>query len=214
MAKTSQAPSARFEGFPPDATKFLAGLEANNNRDWFQAHRETYERAVREPMKALVAEFAPRFGPARISRINRDNRFFKDRPPYKTHIDAGVGDYFLSLSSHGFYVGTGFYMPESSVLEKFRAAIDRDASGKALVTIIAGLRRKGYRVDTHERLASAPRGYAKDHPRLDLLRMKDIHAGLLTPPGPAITTRTLLDRITKTMTDLKPFGAWLKHYVG
>ena len=65
----------------------------NNNRAWFQAHRETYEDAVREPMKALVGEFAARFGPGKLSRINRDNRFFKDRPPYKTHIDAGVGGY-------------------------------------------------------------------------------------------------------------------------
>jgi uncharacterized protein (TIGR02453 family) len=211
----SKTPSAapRFEGFSPDATRFLADLATNNNRDWFHAHRETYEQAVREPMKALVGEFAARFGPGKISRINRDNRFFKDRPPYKTHIDAGVGGYYLSLSSHGLYVGTGFYMPDSSVLEKFRAAIDRDASGKELVTMIAGLRRKGYRVDTHERLASVPRGYAKDHRRADLLRMKDIHAGLLLPPD-AITTRRLLDRTTKTMTDLKPFMAWLKRCVG
>jgi uncharacterized protein (TIGR02453 family) len=213
LAKNSAAPSARFEGFPPDATRFFAGLAANNNRDWFQVHRETYEQAVREPLKAFVAEFAPRFGPARISRINRDNRFFKDRPPYKTHIDAGVGAFYLSLSSHGFYVGTGFYMPDSSVLERFRGAIDRDGSGKELMTIIAGLRRKGYRVDTHERLTSAPRGYAKDHPRLELLQMKDIHAGLLMPPD-AITSRKLLDRVTRTMTDLKPFAGWLKRHVG
>lgn len=204
----------RFEGFPREATQFLAGLAANNNRDWFQAHRETYEEAVREPMKALVGEFEARFGPGKLSRINRDNRFFKDRPPYKTHIDAGVGGYYLSVSSHGLYVGTGFYMPDSSVLEKFRAAIDRDAPGKELVAIIARLRRKGYRVDTHERLTSAPRGYAKDHPRLDLLQMKDIHAGLLTPPGPALSSRTLLDRVTRTMTDLKPFMGWLTRHVG
>jgi uncharacterized protein (TIGR02453 family) len=213
LPKNPQPASTRFEGFPAEATRFLAGLAANNNRDWFQAHRETYEQAVREPMKAFVAEFAPRFGPARISRINRDTRFFKDRPPYKTHIDAGVGGYYVSLSAHGFYVGTGFYMPDSSVLERFRAAIDRDASGTELVTLIARLRRKGYRVDTHERLASAPRGYAKDHPRLDLLRMKDIHAGLLSAPD-AITTRKLLDRTTKTMTDLKPFMGWLARHVG
>jgi len=213
LAKKPDVSSGRFEGFPTEATKFLAGLAANNNRDWFQAHRETYEQAVREPMKALVGEFAARFGPGKISRINRDNRFFKDRPPYKTHLDAGVGDYYLSLSSHGFYVGSGFYMPDSSVLERFRGAIDRDASGKELVTVIAGLRRKGYRVDTHARLTSVPRGYAKDHPRLDLLQMKDIHAGLLLDPD-AITTRKLLDRTTKTMTDLKPFTSWLKRYVG
>jgi uncharacterized protein (TIGR02453 family) len=211
----SNNPAApRFEGFPEEATTFFGGLAVNNNRAWFQAHRETYEEAVREPMKALVGEFEARFGPGKISRINRDNRFFKDRPPYKTHIDAGVGGYYLSVSSQGFYVGTGFYMPDSSVLEKFRAAIDRDASGKELVTIVARLRRKGYRVDTHERLTSAPRGYTTDHPRLNLLQMKDIHAGLLTPPGPALSSRTLLDRVTRTMTDLKPFMGWLKRHVG
>jgi uncharacterized protein (TIGR02453 family) len=211
LAKKSDASSTRFEGFPREATQFLAGLAANNNRDWFQAHRDTYEQAVREPMKALVGEFEARFGPGKISRINRDNRFFKDRPPYKTHVAAGVGGYYLSLSSTGFYVGTGIYRPDSPTLERVRAAMDRDASGRELAALLTTLRRKGYAVDTHERLASVPRGYAKDHPRADLLRMKDIHAGLLMAPE-AITTRKLLDRTTKTMTDLKPFLTWLKRY--
>jgi uncharacterized protein (TIGR02453 family) len=213
LAKKSDASTVRFEGFPREATQFLAGLAANNNRDWFQAHRETYEEAVREPMKALVGEFEARFGPGKLSRINRDNRFFKDRPPYKTHVAAGVGGYYLSLSSSGFYVGTGIYRPDSPTLERLRAAMAGDTSGRELAAIVTTLRRKRYAVDTHERLASVPRGYAKDHPRADLLRMKDIHAGLLVAPA-AITTRKLLDRTTKTMTDLKPFLAWLKRHVG
>jgi uncharacterized protein (DUF2461 family) len=112
------------------------------------------------------------------------------------------------------YVGTGFYRPDSATLERFRAAIERDASGRELAALVALLRRKGYQVDTHERLASAPRGYAKDHPRVDLLKMKDIHAGLLVGPGPALSSRKLLDRVTRTMTDLKPFTEWLKRHVG
>jgi len=212
--KQDAAGAARFDGFPAEATGFLTGLAANNNREWFHAHKETYEQACREPLKALVAEFEPRFGKGSISRINRDNRFFKDRPPYKTHLAAGVGGYYLSLSSSGLYVGTGFYRPDSALLERFRAAIERDASGRALVALVASLRRKGYQVDTHERLASAPRGYAKDHPRVDLLKMKDIHAGLLVGPGPALSSRKLLDRVTRTMTDLKPFTEWLQRHVG
>ena len=215
MAKKQDAsPRTRFEGFPLEATRFFTGITANNNRDWFQAHKETYEQAVREPMKALVGEFEARSGRGKLSRINRDNRFFKDRAPYKTHIAAGVGGFYLSLSSAGFYVGTGVYRPDSVTLERFRAAIDRDGSGRELATLVAALRRKGYRVDTHERLASAPRGYAKDHPRVDLLRMKDIHAGLLMPPGPALSTRKVLDRVTRAMKDLKPFTAWLERHTG
>ena len=209
MAKTSDAATARFEGFPKEAVTFFTGLVKNNNRDWFQANKETYEQAVREPMKALVGAFEPHLGRGSISRINRDNRFFKNRPPYKTHIAAGVGRYYLSISSMGLYVGTGLYRPDSPTLERLRAAIDRDESGRELAKIVAALRRKGYQVDTHERLASAPRGYANDHPRLELLQMKDIHAGRMMAPGPELSSRTALETITRTMNDLKPFVAWL-----
>ena len=212
--RTTTSPGARFEGFPPDATRFFTGIAANNNREWFHAHKETYEQAIREPMKALVGEFEPRFGRASISRINRDNRFFKDRPPYKTHIAAGVGDFYLSISSNGLYIGAGLYRPDSPTLERLRAAIDDDAPGRELATIVTGLRRRGYQVDTHERLGSAPRGYAKDHPRVDLLRMKDIHAGKLIEPGPSLSSRKVLDTITHAMTDLKPFVTWIKHHTG
>lgn len=210
MAKNAGA--STFNGFPPEATTFFAGLTAHNNRDWFQAHKDTYEHAVREPMKALVGELEPRLGRGSISRINRDNRFFKDRPPYKTHIAAGIGGYYLSLSSTGLYVGAGIYRPDSAMLERLRAAIDRDDSGRELATFVSTLRRKGYAVDTHERLASAPRGFAKDHPRVDLLRMKDIHAGELIGPGPLLSTRKVLDRITKAIADLKPLCAWLRQH--
>jgi uncharacterized protein (TIGR02453 family) len=212
LAKKADPAPASFTGFPPEATRFFAGLVDHNNREWFQAHKETYEQAVREPMKALVGEFEPRLGRGKISRINRDNRFFKDRAPYKTHIAAGVGDYHLSLSSSGLYIGTGIYRPDSATLERLRAAIDRDESGRELATLVTTLRRKGYRVDTHERLGSAPRGYAKDHPRLDLLQMKDIHAGELMPPGRILSTRNALDRVTRAMKDLKPFAEWIRRH--
>jgi uncharacterized protein (TIGR02453 family) len=209
LAKTSDATAVRFEGFPKEAATFFNGLAKNNNRDWFQSHKDTYEQAVREPMKALVGEFEPRLGRASISRINRDNRFFKDRPPYKTHIAAGIGRYYLSISSMGLYIGTGLYRPDSPTLERLRAAIDRDESGRELARIVAALRRKRYQVDTHERLASTPRGFAKDHRRADLLMMKDIHAGKLIAPGPELSSRRALDAVTRTMNDLKPFLVWL-----
>ena len=52
-----------FTGFPPEAFEFFAHLAKNNNRDWFQAHKDVYERACREPMKALMAALDPPFGP-------------------------------------------------------------------------------------------------------------------------------------------------------
>jgi len=215
LARTqAAATAARFEGFPAEAIRFFTGLTSNNNREWFQAHKDTYEQACREPMKALLGEFEPRLGKGSISRINRDNRFFKDRPPYKTHLAAGIGEFYVSLSATGLYVGTGFYRPDSPTLERFRAAIDRDASGRELVKIVTALRRKGYQVDTHERVASAPRGYAKDHPRVDLLRMKDIFAGKSFKPSAWLSTRKAIDRIKTVMTDVKPLTDWLQQHTG
>ena len=206
--------AGRFTGFPREAIDFFKSLEAHNNREWFQAHKDVYERACKEPMKSLMAELDGRLGPSKISRINRDTRFSSDRSPYKTYISAGVGRYYISLSKGGLYVGTGVYKPDSPTLERIRSAIDDDASGRKLHFIVASLRRKGYQVDTHERVASAPRGYSADHPRIELLRMKDMFAGKALPPGAQLTSRKALGQITGVMSDIEPFKNWLQRHVG
>jgi uncharacterized protein (TIGR02453 family) len=200
-----------FTGFPREAITFFKGLERNNNRDWFQAHKATYEQACREPMQALIGEL--KLGPGKISRINRDIRFTPDRSPYKTHIAAGVGGYYVNLSAEGLYVGTGIYKPEPPMLAKLRAAIDRNASGRELQTIVTSLKRKGYDVGTHASLTSAPKGYAADHPRIDLLRMKDIFAGRAFKPAVWLSTRNALLRIQRVMRDIQPLKEWLARHV-
>jgi uncharacterized protein (TIGR02453 family) len=201
-----------FTGFPREATEFFRELARNNNREWFQAHKETYERACREPLKALVAELDP-LGATHISRINRDMRFSRDGAPYRTHLAAGVRRNYINLSSEGLYVGTGMYRPESPVLQKFRAAIDADKPGRGLAKIVTELRKKGYSVGTHEEVNSAPRGYSADHPRIELLRMKDIHAGRILEPGPVLSSRKALAAVKKVMSDVEPLAEWLKRYV-
>jgi len=89
-----------------------------------------------------------------------------------------------------------------------------DASGKALQTIIRTLRRQGYVVSTHEASAKPPRGYDADHPRIDLLKMKDIHAGRLFEPAAWLSTPKAAGRVAKAMKDLEPFNAWIKKQVG
>jgi uncharacterized protein (TIGR02453 family) len=205
--------SDTFNGFPRDAFTFFAGLARNNNRDWFQAHRELYEQACREPMKQLIAALGSDPGRTKITRINRDMRFARGQAPYRTHIAAGVGERYLSLSAEGLYIGAGMYKPEGPTLERLRNAIAADASGRALQKTVTLLRRKGYRIDTHDRVASVPRGYGGDHPRADLLRMKDIHAGK-TLPAKALVTGTAVARIKRAMADVKPLVDWLRAHVG
>ena len=203
----------RFTGFPRESLEFFKQLATHNNRDWFLAHKEIYERTCRAPIELLVAELAPRFGKARISRINRDVRFSRDRAPYKTYIAAGVGGNYISLSADGLYVGAGLYRPDPGLLQRFRAAIDEDTTGRRIQGIVGSLRRKGYEVASHATLSSAPRGYALDHPRIELLQMKDIFAGRLFAPAAWLSTTQARKRIDRVMTDTGPLVAWLQQHV-
>ena len=201
-----------FTGFPPDAFKFFAQLARNNNRDWFQAHKDVYERACREPMKALMAAIDPPFGAGWMSRINNDMRFNRDRDPYKTRIEASVKGHYVSVGAQGMYVGTGIYKPEPATLRQLREAMAADVSGKKLQSIVTALRRKGYTVSTHETSSTPPRGYQADHPRIELLKMKDIHTGRTFEPS-VLASPKALALVKKTMADLKPFSQWLKTFV-
>ena len=205
--------AGRFAGFPREAFTFFKGLASHNNREWFQANKEVYERACRAPMQSLLAELAPTYGSGKLTRINRDMRFARGQAPYKNFIASGVGGrYWVSLSKDGLYVGTGIYMPDGATLRRLREAIDQDASGRKLLSIIGGLRRKRYSVSTHESTANAPRGYTDEHPRIELLRMKDVHAGKQLPPS-VLTTRKALDRVVAVMNDIKPLSDWLVRHV-
>ena len=120
----------------------------------------------------------------------------------------------MSLSAQGLYVGGGLYRPEPPVLRQLREAIAADASGTALQTIVGTLRRQGYTVSTHEASAAPPRGYDADHPRIELLKMKDIHAGRLFEPAAWLSTPKALGRVAKAMKDIEPFNDWIKKQVG
>jgi uncharacterized protein (TIGR02453 family) len=205
--------SDEFTGFPREAFMFWARLEKHNNREWFQANKDVYERACRQPLQALVNELKPLHGGGKISRINRDMRFARDKSPYKSYIAAGVGNSYISLSKQGVWVGTGMYKPEPAVLARFRAAVADDESGAVLAQLVRGLRRKGYDVSTHDTVASAPKGYDAGHPRIELLRMKDIYAGKMLPPETLASSKAL-ERVTRVMSETEPLAAWLRQHVG
>jgi uncharacterized protein (TIGR02453 family) len=200
-----------FTGFTPDAFSFWKGLERHNNRDWFQAHKDQYEQSVRRPMQLLVDELAPLYGRGRLSRINKDMRFAKERP-YKNYLATGLGGSYISLSKEGLWVGTGLYKPEPAVLRQLREAIANDTSGRELAQTIGSLKRKGFDVDTHARLAKPPRGFDAAHPRAELLCMKDIYVGRMFGPAD-VSSADVLHGVVKAMAELEPFRAWLRAYV-
>lgn len=198
----------RFNGFPPEALDFYERLEADNSKTFWTANKAVYEEACRAPMEALLTALEKDFGPWKIFRPYRDVRFSRDKSPYKLmcagHNDGG----YFSLSADGLYVGGGAYMLDGPDLQRYRAAVAADASGGELQRIVATLRRKGFEPGG-EALKGAPKGFSTDHPRIDLLRHKGLHAGRMFTPEPWLHTKAALTRVKGALKDLGPLHSWL-----
>lgn len=202
-----------FEGWPVEAVEFYEGLEADNTRTYWQEHKSVYERCVKGPMETLLAELAGDFGPGRVFRPNRDVRFSADKTPYKLSCDAHVPGGYISFSADGLFAGSGLYMPEPQKLQRFRAAVHGERSGPELESIVGTLRKEGYDVGAHEVLKTAPKGYPKDHPRIELLKHKGILMSRSWPVGAWLGTRKAKDRVVGCLEAARPLNAWLERYV-
>jgi uncharacterized protein (TIGR02453 family) len=210
-----------FEGFGPGAVRFFEELAADNTREWWKANKAWYEADVRAPLEHLLADLADEFGEAKVFRPNRDTRFSADKSPYKTHAAAVIGDVaggsgllYLQLSAEGLMVAGGTYMPARDQLARLREAIADDPAGRELEGVLDDLRQAGARIDAHESLKTAPRGYPIDHPRIELLRMKGLVGVLDHPPGPWLHTVEARDTVARDWRSLGPLNDWLAKHVG
>ncbi|HTW97205.1 MAG TPA: DUF2461 domain-containing protein [Acidimicrobiales bacterium] len=204
-----------FRGWQAEAIEFFEGLEADNSKSFWQAHNGEYERFVRAPMDQLLAELEPEFGPCKVFRPYRDVRFSKDKSPYKTNIAATVGAAgYVSLSASGLGSGSGMYQMAADQLERYRRAVDATASGEQLAAITAEIARLGYECAPHDSLKTAPRGYAKDHPRIELLRGKGIILWRTWPAAAWLGTSKAKDRVVGALRAAVPLNAWLAEHVG
>ena len=203
-----------FAGWPIEAIEFYEGLEADNSKVYWQDHRAVYDRHVKAPMEELLAELADEFGAGKIFRPYRDVRFSADKTPYKTNCAATIGSGYISFSADGLSVGGWRYMPDPKALARYREAVDNEKSGVELVKIVAALRKEGYDTMAHEVLKTAPKGYPKDHPRIELLRYKGIAMMKTWPVGAWLGTRKAKDRVVTTLRAGVPLNQWLLRNVG
>lgn len=203
-----------FAGWPIEAIEFYEGLEADNSKVYWQDHRAVYDRRVKAPMEELLAELADEFGAGKVFRPYRDVRFSADKTPYKTNCAATIGSGYISFSADGLSVGGGLYMPDPKALARYREAVDNEKSGVELVKIVAALRKEGYDTMAHEVLKTAPKGYPKDHPRIELLRYKGIAMMKTWPVGAWLGTRKAKDRVVTTLRAGVPLNQWLLRNVG
>lgn len=203
-----------FRGWPAEALEFFEGLEADNSKTYWQRNRDVYDRLVRAPMEELLEELAPEFGEGRIFRPYRDIRFSSDKSPYKTNIAAMVGDGYVQLGADGLGAGSGMWEMAPDQLERFRAAVSEDRSGRKLVDLVAKAGASGVEVTGHGVLKTAPKGYPKDHPRIELLRYKGLITWREWPAAAWLGTRRAKDRLVEFLRLSKPLNEWLRAHVG
>jgi len=138
--------STTFNGFTPATIQFLKDLRENNYKEWFEVHRNVYEKELLEPFRNLVSALTPlmynidskfEFRPHRVlSRIYRDVRFSKNKDPYKTSLWIAFQQpienwenypgFFMELSSDSYFYGMGLFMPKKKVMDNFREKLEYD----------------------------------------------------------------------------------------
>jgi uncharacterized protein (TIGR02453 family) len=201
-----------FAGFPDSALDFYDDLEVDNTRSYWEKHKETYATCVRAPMVALSAALAPEFGEAKVFRPYRDVRFAKDKTPYKTHQGAFVAagpatGWYVEISARGLRVGAGFYEASGARLASIREAMADDVTGPQLEELLAQYRRDGWEIGG-DQLKTSPRGYPADHPRIGLLRHKQLFVG--RPYGfDGLDDPAVLDRVRDDWRALRPLVEWI-----
>ncbi len=207
-----------------DILEFLKQLAINNNRDWFNAHKEDYLK-VKEKVEAftsrligIVAEIEPEaayLSPSDcLYRIYRDTRFSADKTPYKTHIGIYINPrggkkseycgYYVHIQPGECIVGGGAWCPEAPLLKEYRSEIYNNID-EYLEIINNPEFSKYYKPFWQDPLKTAPKGFPKDWPYIDLLKPKSfVMAARLSDKE--FTSKNITDKLGKLFRTLKPFN--------
>ena len=224
-----------FEGLPQQSVEYLKALKANNNRQWFEKHRAEYDSSFVEPALQLIEALSPvaaslepphRAEPkinGSLRRIHRDTRFSKDKTPYHTrmHIVFWTGDHpnrsagtHLVLSDRHFGFGAGHWAFSGAALDRYRAAVQKEAARRELDAAIAVAGEVGC-VPGEPELQRMPRGFDADGPAADHLRRKGIVARTEENPGfdDRLFGRGAIDYLTEILEALCPLNRWINAHV-
>lgn len=210
-----------FEGFGPRVKTWFEGLEADNSKAYFAADRAFFEDAIRGQLEALLSELGDEFGgQLKLFRQNRDIRFSADKSPYKTNTygilygtELASEGLYASISAHGLVAGSGYHTLARDQLDRYREAVADDKLGPELAALAAAAQAAGLEL-WGESLATAPRGYAKDHERIELLRRKSLTLGARRAFGRGIGRRDGLEFVAATWRASGPVTRWLDRHVG
>ena len=176
----------------PAILKFLKDLKKNNDRTWFEKNKSRYLE-VKQDFESFVGLLLKEFtkfdqGLAGLDhkklpfRIYRDVRFSKDKSPYKINMGAGFSPNGKLVQEPGYYlhiepgdksfVAGGIYMPDAGNLSKIRQEIDYNFDKLKKVINATSFKKSFSGFDDFDKLKTMPKGYPKDHPQIELLKLK------------------------------------------
>ena len=220
-----------FSGFSESTIRFLGELSRNNDRGWFEGHREECESALIEPAKAFVVALGPRLREldpkiqaiprvrGSIKAMERRRRFPKsDVPPYKDSLDLSFwagrrrawdnSGFFLRLTPVRLVLAAGMIEFQKETLGRYREHVLDDERGTALATIVVDLRADGYVVGG-ESYKKTPRGVPADHPRAELLKHSGVFATLNGEHPKELGTPAFVDFALRHFSRMAKLHAWL-----
>ena len=200
----------------PAIFRFFKQLAKNNNREWFEQHKpefKAFETEVKEFGEALKDKLnqhdsIDRF---KVFRIYRDVRFSKDKTPYKTHFGLTWhrtkpeyrGGYYLHLKPDDIFLACGFWDPAPADLKRIRQEIDQDGDEYRNL-INAPAFKNTWGALQGNAVKTAPKGYAKDHPDIDLLRFKQ-HIFMIRYTEVEVAAADFMDRLDAALQAVRPF---------
>lgn len=215
--------------FSKQTFEFLAALAANNERAWFEAHRQEYEDYVRTPALAFISDMAlelptishhfralPNKVGGSLMRVQRNLRFSRDKTPYKTNIgiqfrhevgkDIHAPGFYVHIEPGECFVAAGLWHPDADALFKIREGIVQ--KGEAWVAARDDkIFRQHFSLEG-DALVNAPRGYAKDHPLVEDLKRKDFIC--LSPLSvTTITSKNFRPQVLERFQQAKPYMRFL-----
>jgi len=216
-----------------DSLQFLDDLKANNNRDWFLDNKKRYE-VFKKDYQQLVSDFLDAMKPLDPSlemlevknctfRINRDIRFSKDKSPYKDHIGVWLSSgskgmnrsgYYVHIARAGSFIAGGFYCPEAEDLKKVRKEIAYFYEDLEEILKEKNFKKEFGDFDRNEKniLKNPPRGYEKDHPAIEFLKLKSFETSQKFDIE-EVTKEDFVSKMTKKLILLKPLNDFINRAV-
>ncbi len=215
---------------PPSIFTFLKNLALNNNKIWFEENKEDYLQAKSdfeayiEKLIGIVQQIDPKIGHPHakecIFRIYRDVRFSKDKQPYKNNFGAYISHggrkspyagYYLHIEPDNSFLGGGEYCPGPPELKAIRQhIIDNSKEYKTIIENTAF--KKVFPEILGEKLKTAPKGFPKDDPNIELIKPKS-YTLLLHLDDKTIQSPNIEEKIIKTFSLMKPYNDFLNRAV-